>query len=76
MGHTLVCSRKNSTTHTITVVSEFSGTGIVEWLNGGTMEWIFFPRPFCSLVCVLTIILWLSFQFACNVIVSKGLVKE
>ena len=34
----------------------------MERWNGG-MD--FFLHPFCLLVCLLTIILWLSFQFAC-----------
>ena len=48
-------------------VSGFSGMGIVEWWNNGMVEqWNgFFSHPFYLLVCLLIIILWLSFQFTC-----------
>ena len=44
--------------------------GIVEWWNNGMVElWNggmdFFSHPFYLLVCLLIIILWLSFQFTC-----------
>ena len=34
----------------------------MERWNGGM---VFFSHPFCLLVCLLTIIPWLSFRFAC-----------
>ena len=42
-------------------VSGFSGVGIVQWCKSEMVEWIFF----FSYACLSTIILWLSFLFAC-----------